>query len=356
MKKYIQLFIAVFLVVIFEAAWNQAKFEIQYIDQERDYVIENIDFKLYTQDIVINSKQYKTTAENIKRYFANQDTELYKKLKVCAKENSDLLVSEKPICIENRIYLECMRNDANLISFRRYGSFWRGTGTIETNIWGEGVTYDSKTGEKLEITDIVLDMDAFYEAAEAYVAIKLYEQERKEYVHRGESDLYERYRKDSFFNEMESGKWYLTDRGIGMMLWPEEKDGTVVFGKDVLIPYEEVIDYLNPKVLGNIHKKLIEIEKTKRIYDCYIGMPMEECEKKLFQKGFREEPTFFEKNKILKNDEENKTIILYGYTCERLPCNRQNTEKIYSYVVEMKEYAGVSENTRLDLIKSKNVR
>ena len=51
-----------------------------------------------------------------------------------------------------------------------------------------------------------------------------------------------------------------------------------------------------------------------------------------------------------------KTIILYGYTCERLPCNRQNTEKIYSYVVEMKEYAGVSENTRLDLIKSKNVR
>lgn len=297
--------------MLFLGAKEQTPFQIQIQNLNRkEKISSNFEYEIQYQMPKVKSVKYPETAEKIQQYFETENENILKEFRKNMDEYNKVVQDfkgEYSWYVTSNLEWKCKMETSDIISFRLTGEFWRGDGTIETNMIGYGAVFDVHTGKKLELTDIIIDVDEFHQEADSYVAQSLYEQLKNEQW--GEK-LY------NFSDEMDDGKWYLTKKGIVMMLWPEEKDASEIYGIDILIPYSEIIDNLKSDYLWQKDGKKRKNEENT--FGCQKGMYIQECEKILKENGFmeQEEASDFSE-KVFFRQKDSKIIKLYTLGCSR---------------------------------------
>lgn len=146
---------------------------------------------------------------------------------------------------------ELARCDSSVVSFRLYYSDY--TGGAHGMYTYSGKTFDAKTGELLELSDILTDAEGFYKEATPYIAAQLHEKygdnlfaEYEDYV-------------AGTFGADRSLNWYLDAAGIVIAYTPYEVGPYAMGSPEVTLPYAEFDTYMNGKYLDVNSEMIVKV-------------------------------------------------------------------------------------------------
>lgn len=132
--------------------------------------------------------------------------------------------------------LEAARVDSRVISILEMYSEY--SGGAHGNYWYHGYTFDGKSGQLLELADILEDAGGFQEAAADYIIQKLEENHGE-----GLFPEYEDTVRD-IWTRNEGPNWYLDAAGIMFLFNPYEVGPYAMGDVRVMLPYEEFAPYI----------------------------------------------------------------------------------------------------------------
>lgn len=146
---------------------------------------------------------------------------------------------------------ELARCDSSVVSFRLYYSDY--TGGAHGMYTYSGKTFDAKTGELLELSDILTDAEGFYKEVTPYIAAKLHEKygdnlfaEYQDYV-------------AGTFDGDRSLNWYLDAAGIVIAYTPYEVGPYAMGSPEVTLPYAEFGAYMKGKYLDANSEMIVKV-------------------------------------------------------------------------------------------------
>ena len=131
-----------------------------------------------------------------------------------------------------------MRADSQVISLRSYNNDY--TGGIHGDYAYHGTTFDTMTGEKLKIQDIVTDMPSFRQQATKDI---------DKYLQENYSDeLFEDYQDtvEQIWESEDGFNWYLNESGIMVIFNPYAVGPFAMGSVTVPLPYSAYASFLNP--------------------------------------------------------------------------------------------------------------
>ena len=202
------------------------------------------------------------------------------------------------------------RVDSNVISILEYYYYFAG-GAHPSYEYGACVI-DSKTGKDLSISDLIDDMDGF----ETY-ALERAKQVAEDYGKAGDVQYYEDI--DTAVANILDQKFYLDAAGIEFMYNPDEIAPYACGMLTFLMPYDEILSYINKEYLPNIE-------------DGYMAMPLgEKCQSTVINGmmvSFDDENGIAGPGYITAGDTR-KTVVEDGYIEEAYLYKR--LEKIYVF-------------------------
>lgn len=223
---------------LLERLLHNPKADIPYTERRESY---DVDVELYEKDgewrISFPQNQYSEEKINnwLQTYYRNAKIRCNEFLGIGIKE-SDTVLTEQERAERGWTYRTSLvpeRVDDVIISFYEslygYGGGAHGFSNVT------GYTLDARTGELLELSEIVSDMEGFYEAVVSYI-------ETNEDEEKVSSILFERLKKDLLLGET---CWYFTEEGI--MLYQQSLNGGWV--ETYPVPYECIADYMRVEYL-----------------------------------------------------------------------------------------------------------
>lgn len=154
---------------------------------------------------------------------------------------------------------EYMRVDSSVLSFRQMYSDY--TGGAHGNYGYEGVTFDVETGNKLELTDLLVDEVTFEQFCDNIS--ELCAQRAKEEYSDG---LYENYEEIMEESITEQANWYLDAAGLTMIFNPYEIGPYAMGPAFVTIPYADLTGALKEEYLGLSEAGSAVLEPGKSVY------------------------------------------------------------------------------------------
>lgn len=131
-----------------------------------------------------------------------------------------------------------MRADSQVISLRSYNNDY--AGGVHGDYAYYGTTFDTMTGEKLKIQDIVADMPSFRQQATKDI---------DKYLQENYSDgLFEDYQDtvEQIWEGEDGFNWYLNESGIKVIFNPYAVGPFAMGSVTVPLPYSSYASYLNP--------------------------------------------------------------------------------------------------------------
>lgn len=130
--------------------------------------------------------------------------------------------------------LQPMRADASVVSLLE--TIYDYSGGAHGNYGHEGITFDAQTGERLELPDILMDEDAFYENAKTYIT---------DYVQAEYGDgLFPDYAETIADMEEYQPAWYLNAAGITFIFDPYMLGPYAMGDVWVTLPMAEFAEYI----------------------------------------------------------------------------------------------------------------
>ncbi len=135
--------------------------------------------------------------------------------------------------------LELGRADSRVVSI--LGSYSWSLDDLNEGCEFTGYTFDSQSGQRLELGDIVNDMDKFYQAAWDYIA-----EELKRQYEDGSFWEYADTALNPWTGNGEVPVWYLDAAGITFVFQPDMNMGEAY----VTLPYREFAEYISLRYIG----------------------------------------------------------------------------------------------------------
>lgn len=141
-------------------------------------------------------------------------------------------------CYNRFVTYSVMRADAQVISLESLDSSY--LGGAHGNYYYEGTTFDTMTGEKLKIQDIVTDMPSFRQQATKDI---------DKYLQENYGDgLFEDYQDtvEQIWESEDGFNWYLNESGIMVIFNPYAVGPFAMGSVTVPLPYSAYASFLNP--------------------------------------------------------------------------------------------------------------
>ena len=213
---------------------------------------ETVLYVAYQDTVTVENEGFDNLQAALAEYFSPIDEKEHETFRRYAQEAYDDFDEEKENYFINyyswqRVELE--RSDSTVISFDESCSIH--TGGVHPYGGCLGVTFDVKTGRKLELADILKDEAGFYEAAVDYLTDwlvrnfgeKSFGQEKRNYVART-------------FDEDRTVNWYLNGAGIVIIYNPEEIADHASGVIEITLSYGLFYEYIREEYT-NPHTELI---------------------------------------------------------------------------------------------------
>lgn len=215
--------------------------------------------------VVVENEGFGALKEALAEDFSGAKEEIYETLIEDAREDYNSRDEEG----KNFFYgyssvekAELARSDSSVVSFRMYYNDYMG-GAHGMYAYG-GKTYDTQSGQSLELADILTDAEGFYAKAIDYIPVELEEKY-------GEN-LFPDY-KDSVaetFNGDWSVNWYLNATGVVIAYSPYTVGPYAMGAPEVVLPYSEFSDYINEKYM-NVSNEIIAKAPINQDISGFIG-------------------------------------------------------------------------------------
>lgn len=291
----------------YQLRYPQAKFNSEY----KDYMTKDGESVLLSYcftSLLIEGEEYPKLAKSV---------ELFNEVhhKTCKKECKEYLAEAKEMHelepegnsyqIQHNVEVE--RSDQAIFSVSYCTELYRG-GAHGGSVYG-GATFDTKTGNKLNLKDIITDMDAYEEMAVPFVT----EQVEESY---GEV-LFPEY-EETIKKTILNPNWMLTNYGL-KLIYNEYELAPYVEGMiDVQIPYSKLADVMKPEYV--IHSESPVMIKLEQGQDSYLWMNGKET--LLNFEAVVEEEEYWLKKVVISIDGRKKTVFkgeeygtYYGADC-----------------------------------------
>lgn len=188
----------------------------------------------------VSGEGYETLAEGVRRWSETRAEEigaLSEEYAGYASEDEAYSDAEST-AYQYSIYqsLELARADSRVVSIVEMNSEY--TGGAHGNYGYYGYTFDTESGEVLELADILEDTEGFQEAADAYVVQKLEETQG--------DGLFPEYADTvrNMWTRNEGPNWYLGASGITFIFNPYEVGPYAMGDVQIALPYEEFASYI----------------------------------------------------------------------------------------------------------------
>lgn len=188
----------------------------------------------------VSGEGYEAVAEGVRLWSEARAEELQKLSSEIAEyaAKDEAFSDAESTAYQYSIYqsLEAARADSRVISIIEMYSEY--SGGAHGNYWYHGYTFDAKSGQLLELADILEDAGGFQEAAADYIIQKLEE-------NRGEG-LFPEYEDAvrDIWTRNEGPDWYLDAAGIMFIFNPYEVGPYAMGDVRVMLPYEEFAPYI----------------------------------------------------------------------------------------------------------------
>lgn len=216
--------------------------------QDGKYVL----YKTYQDIVTVENEGFENLQAALAEYFSPIDEEEHEIFLRYAQEAYDDFDEEKENYFINYYSwqsVELERSDSTVISFDESCSIH--TGGVHPYGGCLGVTFDVKTGRKLELADILKDEAGFYKAAVDYLTDwlvrnfgeKSFGQEKRNYV-------------AHTFDEDRTVNWYLNGAGIVIIYNPYEIEAYSAGVIEITLPYGLFYEYIREEYT-NPHTELI---------------------------------------------------------------------------------------------------
>ena len=171
-------------------------------------------------------------------------------------------------CYSRFMTYSVMRADAQVISLESLDNSY--FGGVHGNYYYEGTTFDTMTGEKLKIQDIVTDMPSFRQQATKDI---------DKYLQENYSDeLFEDYQDtvEQIWESEDGFNWYLNESGIMVIFNPYAVGPFAMGSVTVPLPYSSYASFLNPNYTtpetipagnGELTEETVTKIRTSRLED-----------------------------------------------------------------------------------------
>ena len=141
-----------------EVLWENTE---KFLDERVSEIEENItEEEILSVQVVDGFSDIKYT-EDGSQIFQNRNMEIYNSIDTDYYE----------VKMDYHMNIEPQRMDERVVSFLYGGDYYYGSGTEYNNSYYEGVVFDTVTGKRLQLEDIVQDVDEFEKFVESYIAI-----------------------------------------------------------------------------------------------------------------------------------------------------------------------------------------
>ena len=200
---------------------------------------DKIIYDFISQDVKAELSQFPATAKTIEQFFQDKNMEIYRSI------DADYYYGDGEIQMSYHMNIEPQRMDERVISFLYGGDFYYGSGTIYNNTFFEGVVFDTVTGKRLGLEDVVQDVDEFARFVEAYIATYIFNSD--EILNSfGIKSKWSYTQLPDFDCDIRKNNWFFTDEGMMAICNPSEKWALSLTQTNILIPYEKLVKYLKP--------------------------------------------------------------------------------------------------------------
>lgn len=215
-----------------------------------------------SQEVEAELPDYPETAAALEKFFLDKNVEIYS-----ASESETVY---EGYTMEYQMEIEKERMDNNVLSFLYGGYYWRGSGTIYNNSYYEGVVFNTSTGQRLKLADVVYDVEKFRKMAVSYIALYLCDE--LEVMDKEDID----YQWDTlplFTDEFDDYNWFFTNEGIALICNPDEKESRTVIDRSFVIPYENLYEYLKEEYIpdGVVRAEKELINPVDLLDTLYVG-------------------------------------------------------------------------------------
>lgn len=245
-------------------------FSIDIVDgiSELKNIDEDIIYDFRAQAVKCEMSQYPETASSIETFFEKRNTEMH-----------DVSINEteyEGYAMTYQMNIEKKRIDSSVISFLYGGVYWRGSGTEYNNRYYEGVTFDTETGMRLKLEDIVYDVEDFRKMAVSYIALLLWEEQG---IPENPSMEYTYGELPEFTDEFEDYNWFFEEEGMALICNPSGKQSWTVIDRNFIIPYEKLFGYLKEEYIpsGIVASEEMDEGYVDLLDVLYVGVTTDEA-------------------------------------------------------------------------------
>lgn len=278
----------------YQLRYPQVKFNTEYKDYSTD---DGEDILLYYwfTDFEIVGDEYPELSKSVSQFNEVHHKTCKKECKEYlaeAKEMHELEPEGSPYSISHNAEVE--RSDQAIFSTSYCTELYRG-GAHGGSVCG-GATFDTKTGKKLNLKDVITDMDAYEQMAVPFVT----EQVEEFY---GEL-LFPEY-EETIKKTINKPNWMLTNYGLKFIYNEYELAPYAAGMIDVQIPYSKLADLIKPEyMMDSQSPMMLNIEQNK---DHYLWMNGKESVLKVT--SFYEEEEGWLKKVVISIDGRKKTLF-----------------------------------------------
>lgn len=182
-------------------------------------------------------------AEKINKFFDNEKTEVlntYKtndKIAECEYMYSTQSYGKFKLNV-NTVLMEGGLVNKEIVSFIKNHETYT-YGNVYSDVEEEGFAFSAVTGERLQLSDVVSDMNGYLTAAKGHIVSEVQKNRTA-----GKYSLYEDYESKIAEILEKEGRWYLTNEGITVIFNPDEIVYITYGIQKVSVPYSVIGDYL----------------------------------------------------------------------------------------------------------------